>query len=139
MAIRFVRIEPDAPTIIPATISAVLSSAIPVAAADRPVKAFSSEITTGISAPPIGSTTAFPSSAAQISRPMKTASEWSPPAMSTPAATARMSSTRLTICWAEPKLIGRPGMISWSLPNAMFDPQKDTDPTIAANSEKTAM
>ena len=64
VAIRFVRIEPEAPTIMPATISAVLFSAMPVAAADRPVKAFSSEITTGMSAPPIGSTTALPSSAA---------------------------------------------------------------------------
>ena len=110
-----------------------------MAAADRPVKAFSSEITTGMSAPPIGSTTALPSSAAQTSMPMKIASECEPAAMSTPAATARISSTRLTICCAEPKLIGRPGMISWSLPKAMFEPQKETEPTIAANSEKTAM
>ena len=77
-AIRFVRIEPDAPTIMPATISAGLFSAIPVAAADSPVKAFSIEMTTGISAPPIGSTTALPSSAAHTSIPMKTACEWSP-------------------------------------------------------------
>ena len=48
----------------PATIIAVLFSAIPVAAAERPVNAFSSEITTGMSAPPIGSTTMFPSTAA---------------------------------------------------------------------------
>ncbi len=74
-AMRFVRIEPEAPTIIPATISAGLFSAIPVAAAERPVKAFSSEITTGMSAPPIGSTTALPSSAAQTSMPMKIAWE----------------------------------------------------------------
>ena len=45
--------------------------ALAVAAADRPVKAFSSEITTGMSAPPIGSTTALPSSAAHTSMPMK--------------------------------------------------------------------
>ena len=64
LAIRLVRIVPDAPTIIPATIIAVLFSAIPVAAADRPVNAFSSEITTGMSAPPIGSTIMFPSTAA---------------------------------------------------------------------------
>ena len=36
-------------------------------------------------------------------------------------------------------MIGRPGMISWSLPKAMFEPQKETEPTIAANSEKIAM
>ena len=33
-------------------------------------------------------------------------------------------------------LIGRPGRISWSFPNAMFDPQNETDPTIAANSDR---
>ncbi len=69
LAIRLVRIEPEAPTIMPATISAVLSSAIPVAAADRPVNAFSSEITTGMSAPPIGSTTMFPSTPAHTRIP----------------------------------------------------------------------
>ncbi len=35
-------------------------------------------------------------------------------------------------------VIGRPGMISWSLPKAMFEPQKETEPTIAANTEKIA-
>ena len=29
-------------------------------------------------------------------------------------------------------------MISWSLPKAMFEPQNETDPTIAANTEKIA-
>ena len=59
-AIRLVRIEPEAPTIMPATIIAVLFSAKPAAAADNPVIAFSSEITTGMSAPPIGNTTNSP-------------------------------------------------------------------------------
>src|ERR1700743_2939656 len=63
LAIRLVRMVPDAPTIIPATIITVLLSATPVAAADRPVNALSSEITTGMSAPPIGNTTMLPSSA----------------------------------------------------------------------------
>ena len=45
----------------PATIIAVLFSANPAAAADNPVIALSSEITTGMSAPPIGSTTSRPS------------------------------------------------------------------------------
>ncbi len=122
----------------PATISAGLLSAIPVAAAERPVKAFSSEITTGMSAPPIGSTTALPSSAATISMPMNSTSECAPAIRSMPAASARINSTRFTTCWAEPNEIGRPGMISWSLPNAMFEPQKETEPTIAANTEKIA-
>ena len=51
----------------PATISATLSSANPAAAAERPVNAFRSEITTGMSAPPIGSTNRTPSTAAAIS------------------------------------------------------------------------
>ena len=70
---------------------------------DRPVKAFSSEITTGMSAPPIGSTTALPSSAAQTSRPMKSASECAPAAIVDRRPRPRaISSTRLTICCAEP-------------------------------------
>ncbi len=96
----------------PATIRAGLLSATPVAAADRPVKALSIEITTGMSAPPIGNTTALPSSAAQTSMPMKIAWLLSPAAMSAPAATARTSRTRFTTCCAEPRLIGRPGIIS---------------------------
>ena len=123
----------------PATIIAGLFSATPVAAAERPVKAFSSEITTGMSAPPIGSTTALPSSAAHTSTPMKMASEWSPAAMSIAPASASTSSSPLTTCWPAPSVIGRPGMISWSLPKAMFEPQKETEPTIAANSEKIVM
>ena len=139
VAIRFVRIEPEAPTIMPATISAGLLSAMPVAAAERPVKAFSSEITTGMSAPPIGSTTALPSSAATISMPMNSSSECAPATKVDAGGDARgSSSTRLTICWAEPKRIGRPGMISWSLPKAMFEPQNEIEPTIAANTEKIA-
>ena len=70
LAIRLVRIEPDAPTIMPATIIAVLFSAKPAAAADNPVIAFSSEMTTGISAPPIGSTTINPSTPAAASSPI---------------------------------------------------------------------
>ena len=32
--------------------------------------------------------------------------------------------------------IGLPGISSWSLPNAMFEPQKEIEPMIAANSER---
>ena len=112
---------------------------MPVAAAESPVKAFRSEITTGMSAPPIGNTTALPSSAAESSSTRKSASECSPPAIATPQPTAISSSSRFTYCWEEPSVIGLPGMISWSFPNAMFEPQKETEPTIAANSEKIAM
>ncbi len=55
---------PDAPTSAPLTISTFDCSSKPVAAAARPVKAFRSEITTGMSAPPIGSTKRTPKTSA---------------------------------------------------------------------------
>ena len=55
----------------PATIRATLSSAMPAAAAESPVNAFSSEITTGMSAPPIGSTNRLPRRPAAIRTAMK--------------------------------------------------------------------
>ncbi len=54
---------------------------MPAAAADRPVKAFSSEITTGMSAPPIGSTNMFPSTAAATRITMKRPSDSVPDAI----------------------------------------------------------
>ena len=96
LAIRFVRIDPDAPTIIPATIIAVLFSAIPMAAADSPVNAFNKEITTGMSAPPIGSTTMFPSSAAANRIPtMNSAWECIPAASTIADATQIVNKTPL--------------------------------------------
>ena len=90
VAIRLVRIVPEAPTIMPATISAVLLSATPVAAALRPVNALSSEITTGMSAPPIGSTTKLPSTPPRArSRPIISISACEPAAIATPQASAR--------------------------------------------------
>ena len=53
---------PEAPTSMPLTIRTLFSSSKPVAAAASPVNAFSSEITTGMSAPPIGSTNRTPKS-----------------------------------------------------------------------------
>ena len=51
---------PEAPTRVPATMSRVLSSVNPDAATARPVKAFSREMSTGVSAPPMGSTKIAP-------------------------------------------------------------------------------
>ena len=131
-AIRFVRIEPEAPTSMPPTISATLSSAIPAAAADRPVKAFSSEITTGMSAPPIGSTNMLPSSAAATRITTNSPCDSVPAAIAIAQPTATASSPTLMNCWPG-SWIGRPGRISWSFPNAMFEPQNETEPMIAAN------
>ena len=62
---------PEAPTRVPATIRAKLSRMKPEAATARPVKALSSEITTGMSAPPMGSTKATPSTSASTSSALK--------------------------------------------------------------------
>ena len=50
------RMKPDAPSSAPAMIRTLLPIAKPVADAARPANELSSETTTGISAPPIGST-----------------------------------------------------------------------------------
>ena len=95
-AICWVSSVPEAPTIMPATISDVLLSATPVAAALRPVKAFSVEMTTGMSAPPIGSTRKLPTIAALISRTMIRISSCEPATIATPQATEISSSAPLT-------------------------------------------
>src|SRR5258705_11034531 len=57
--------------------------------------------------------------------------------MATAHPTDTSRSAALKGCCALPILIGLPGSTSCSLPNAMRDPQKDTEPTIAAKSEVT--
>ena len=64
LLISRVRMMPEAPTRVPATISRSLSSTKPDAATARPVNEFSSEIRTGTSAPPMGSTKITPSTSA---------------------------------------------------------------------------
>ena len=65
-AISLVRIPPDAPTSAPAMISAQLPMTNPAMATAVPVNAFSSEITTGMSAPPIGITIDTPNASAAM-------------------------------------------------------------------------
>src|SRR5439155_951637 len=59
-----VRIVPDAPTRVPATMSSWLLSVNPAIATASPVYALSSEMTTGKAAPPIGITNATPNARA---------------------------------------------------------------------------
>ena len=61
LPINSVSSVPDAPTSAPEMISTLLSRTKPVSAAASPVNELSNEITTGISAPPIGSTNNTPS------------------------------------------------------------------------------
>src|SRR4051794_35375439 len=118
-AICLVRIEPEAPTSMPATISAVLFSAMPAAAADRPVNAFRVEITTGMSAPPIGGTASTPSAPAHTRISQNNSTESDPAAMTTASATAAASSPPLAALGAaSPSLPS-----SCSFRKAMFEPQ----------------
>ena len=64
-----VRINPDAPTNAPLIIRALFMRTNPVAAAAIPEYELSNEITTGISAPPIGMVSVTPKTAAAISTP----------------------------------------------------------------------
>ena len=64
LAISWVSNVPAAPTTVPAMIIASLSSTKPSNATARPVNALYSEITTGMSAPPIGSVIIRPNSSA---------------------------------------------------------------------------
>ena len=67
-AMSLVRMPPAARTRAPAMISGMLSTTKPAIATALPVNAFSSEMTTGMSAPPIGSVARMPSpSAARVS------------------------------------------------------------------------
>ncbi len=59
-----VRISPDAPTKAPLTISALDSMTNPAADAAIPENEFRKEMTTGMSAPPMGSTRTTPSTSA---------------------------------------------------------------------------
>jgi hypothetical protein len=126
---RIVSSVPEAPTSVPPMISAVLLSTKPVEAAASPVNALSSEITTGMSAPPIGSTKRNPktsapsiSKASQMPSSVTAVSAIAPRSVSANNATVRF--------WAGAR-IGRPGTSSCSFPNATRLPQKLTEPTTA--------
>ena len=133
VAISRVRIVPEEPTSVPATISATLSRAKPAAAAESPVKAFRSEITTGMSAPPIGSTTRLPRIAAPTRTAMKSPSGGSSEEARITHATIRpSSSSALITCWPG-TASGLVGIRSCSFAKAMFEPQNETEPITAAN------
>src|SRR5438270_9661046 len=72
------RMNPDEPSSAPATISNLLPSTNPIAAAERPAYEFNSEITVGISAPPIGITSITPNSSAM---PTITGYRWVAPGL----------------------------------------------------------
>ncbi len=107
-----------------------MDSAKPEAAAARPVKALSNEITIGMSAPPIGITSSTPSSAARPRTIATAAVPALPVSTRIPSRKAAESTSALRIAWpAKPRR--RPGQMPWSLANATAEPAKDTPPTSA--------
>ena len=132
-AISSVSRVPEAPTSIPATMSTVESSTKPVAEAARPVNAFRSEITTGMSAPPIGSTNITPNTSARRMSATIAHCASSPATIATPSAAAAPTITTFTTFWPG-NTIGRPLTSSWSFAKATSDPANEIDP-ISAESE----
>ena len=101
MALLIIRVRriPDAPTRVPATISRLLSSVKPEAATARPVKELSSEMRTGTSAPPMGSTKMTPRTSDSTA---VATSRGTLPVTSVPMASATMATptSALITCWA---------------------------------------
>jgi hypothetical protein len=69
-------------------------------------------MTTGMSAPPIGSTAVMPSAAAARSSTIINSSELPPTAIATPQPSATRSSTAFNGFCRVPRVIGRPEMSS---------------------------
>ena len=124
---------PDAPTSAPEMIRTLLSSTKPVSAAASPVNELSSEITTGISAPPIGSTKSTPRISVRPSAMLKKSNSFGVLAISMPQQTTiAMRISALTTCWPG-YVIGRPVISSCSFRNAMTDPEKLSAPITAVS------
>ena len=125
--------------VISALIIAELPSTKPSSATANPVKALNSEITTGISAPPMGRAIIAPKA-----RASRKNTEINPPLVLWLTATTKPSSTALakiailTFCWPEKRNLASSlkNFSSCNLPNATTEPENDTAPI---NAPATAM
>ncbi len=136
-AISLVKMPPDAPTSAPATIRAQLPMTKPAMATAVPVNAFSSEITTGMSAPPIGSTIITPN-ASDASTTMSSAGRLA--VVSMKAAVPMATTASPTLIRRLPlKMIGWPLMKPCSLPAAMIDPENVTEPMSTSSRVNTVV
>ena len=126
-AINFVRMLPEAPTSAPAMMSPTLLMTNPAIATAVPVKALRSEITTGMSAPPIGMTMITPMTSEASAIPIRVRSLFAPERMYPVPAHNATASTRL-ITRPAGTTIGRDGMRPCSLPTATTEPDNVTAP-----------
>jgi hypothetical protein len=143
---RTVRIMPAAPTSVPLTMRAVLSSTNPAAAAARPEYEFRSDTTTGMSAPPMGMTSRKPSRRAVAPRPRAariigraSVGKASAYATITPNATPAPTSRRPVSTRRPGKEMGLPVIQPLSLPLAMMLPEKVTVPMRIESAMVTAV
>ena len=124
-----------------------LSMTKPAIAAAVPVNALRSEITTGMSAPPIGRTIVTPKTSAEpmMARRTRSATIGSsftvPVALKTsPSVPRSATSPRTTVRIRDPgKRIGFPLMTPWSLPEAMSEPLNVTDPMTTPRTTKSVV
>ena len=126
-AISCVSSVPAEPTTVPAMIIAALLSTKPSNATASPVSALYSEMTTGMSAPPIGSVIVTPSSSASAN----SNATWPgmPPPWTTmipPATVVTARIAKFTKFWPRNRKLRL--MSPWSLPKAMRLPENDTAP-----------
>ncbi len=122
-AISLVRMAPEAPTRAPAMISTSLPSTKPAIATAVPVNEFSREMTTGMSAPPIGRTMVTPKISAAARMISMTGTLRLPAHRKTAPRTVITASAMVTSC-PPGIMIGLPGIRPWSLPDAMSEPEK---------------
>ena len=100
----------------------------PLAATDRPVKALRSEITTGMSAPPIGMTKATPSTRARASNGTKKIGCDATARLAMASAMIATARRPLTTCWPA-YVMGVPVIRPCSLAKAIALPANEMPPT----------
>ena len=120
----------------PATINTVESSTKPVADAASPVNALRREITTGMSAPPIGRTNITPKASARTASATSAHCSSSPATSAAPSTAAPPRIAVLTMFCPE-NTIGRPETSSWSFAKATSDPENEIEPISAESTIET--
>ncbi len=143
-AMSLVRMPPDAPTRAPEMIRTGLPMTNPAIAAAVPVNEFRRLITTGMSAPPMGRTIVIPKTSpeatttARIARVALLDRVSAPPAprMRAIVPSAAIAARAKVRTRPPGTMIGLPAMRPWSLPPAMSEPVKVTDPMTAPRTTK---
>ena len=143
-AMSLVRMPPEAPTSAPAMIRTGLPMTKPAIAAAVPVNELSSEMTTGMSAPPMGRTMVTPKSSPARTTAPRMATLVDESRVTTPAELSTSASNPTTATAANRKVtarppgmrIGLPEMTPCSLPEAISEPEKVTQPMTAPRTTK---